>query len=167
TAAPNAATAFIAWKDWKERKTPELQQAALKKRVDAEFAQIPDAQIFYLIPPSIQGLGFAGGWQMQVEDREGVGLETLQDRAQALWDAARQQPAVTLQPLTFRAGVPQIYLNIDREKAEKMGVKLNDVFNTLQTNLGSVYVNDFNKFGRTYQVRVQAGAAFRGDVSTI
>src|SRR4029079_4395979 len=67
----------------------------------------------------------------------------------------------------FRAGVPQIYLNIDREKAETMGVKVSDIFGTLQANLGSVYVNDFNKFSRTYQVRVQAGAAFRGDTSVI
>jgi HAE1 family hydrophobic/amphiphilic exporter-1 len=168
TAAPNEATAFIAWKDWKYRKTPELQYLELKKRVDIEFAQMREAIVFSLVPPSIQGLGFAGGFQLQVEDREGVGLDVLQERAQALWDAAAQRSDVlAMRPLTFRAGVPQIYLDIDREKAEKMGVKLDDVFRTLQANLGSVYVNDFNKFGRTYQVRVQADAGFRGDTSVI
>jgi HAE1 family hydrophobic/amphiphilic exporter-1 len=168
TAAPNAATAFIAWKDWKYRKTPELQYLELKKRVDMEFAQMREAIVFTLIPPSIQGLGFAGGFQLQVEDREGVGLDALQERAQALWDAARQRGDVlAMRPLTFRAGVPQIYLDIDREKVEQMGVRLDDVFRTLQANLGSVYVNDFNKFGRTYQVRVQAEAGFRGDTNTI
>jgi HAE1 family hydrophobic/amphiphilic exporter-1 len=170
TAAPNAATAFIAWKPWKERTTPELQQGALVARLQRELAQVPDANIIVLIPPSIQGLGMAGGFQMQIEDREGVGLETLQERTTAITgEVMRRQPnsAVGSAFSLFRAGVPQLYLNIDREKAEKMGVKVNDIFSTLQANLGSVYVNDFNKFGRTYQVRVQADARFRGDVSVI
>jgi HAE1 family hydrophobic/amphiphilic exporter-1 len=175
TAAPNAATAFIAWKDWKERTTPELQQEVLVKRVEAELGGMREAFTLVLVPPSIQGLGFAGGFQMQIEDREGVGLDALQERTQAIMMEvmARQQaaggpPSSVLYARTlFRAGVPQVYLNIDREKAEKMGVKMNDVFATLQTNLGSVYVNDFNKFGRTYQVRVQADAKFRADPSVI
>ncbi|VTT99274.1 hydrophobe amphiphile efflux-1 family : Transporter, hydrophobe/amphiphile efflux-1 (HAE1) family OS=Rhodopirellula maiorica SM1 GN=RMSM_07794 PE=4 SV=1: ACR_tran: ACR_tran [Gemmataceae bacterium] len=175
TAAPNAATAFIAWKDWKERTTPELQQEVLVKRVEAELGGMREAFTLVLVPPSIQGLGFAGGFQMQIEDREGVGLDALQERTQAIMMEvmARQQaaggpPSSVLYARTlFRAGVPQVYLNIDREKAEKMGVKMNDVFATLQTNLGSVYVNDFNKFGRTYQVRVQADARFRADPSVI
>jgi hydrophobic/amphiphilic exporter-1 (mainly G- bacteria), HAE1 family len=178
TAAPNSATAFITWKDWKERKTAELQQEALVARVQRELGQSREAFVLVLVPPAIQGLGVAGGWQMQVEDREGVGLDALQDRTQAIMlevarrqaeasDPSKPRTSIGSAATTFRAGVPQIYLNIDREKAEKMGVKMNDVFNTLQTNLGSVYVNDFNKFGRTYQVRVQAGSQFRGDVSTI
>jgi len=81
TAAPNAATAFIAWQDWKYRKTPDLQQLELKKRVDAEFADIPDALFLTFIPPAMQGLGFAGGFEMQIQDREGVGLDVLQDRS--------------------------------------------------------------------------------------
>ncbi len=178
TAAPNAATAFIAWTDWKSRTTPDLQQAELKKRVDAAFAEIRDARIVTLIPPAIQGLGAAGGFEMQIEDREGVGLAVLQERTQAMmFEVSKRQPndkepgkpptSVGSAFSTFRAGVPQIYLDIDREKAEKMGVKLNDIFATLQANLGSVYVNDFNKFGRTYQVRVQADSAFRGDTNVI
>src|SRR5204862_6411614 len=93
----------------------------------------------------------------------------LQERSQEIAVIGGRQPEVD--PLgtrsTFRGGVPQVYLDIDREKAEKMGVKLDDVFSTLQANLGSVYVNDFNKFGRTYQVRVQADARCRGDTDTI
>ncbi len=176
TAAPNAATAFIAWKDWKYRKTPDLQQDVLVKRVQMELGQMKEAFTLVLVPPSIQGLGLAGGFQMQIQDREGVGLDVLQERAQAIsFEVANRQPknpgdppsTVAMASSTFRAGVPQVYLNIDREKAEKMGVKMNDIFATLQANLGSVYVNDFNKYGRTYQVRVQADSRFRTDTSII
>ena len=166
TAAPNGATAFVTWTDWAKRKSPEMQQQALVQEMQMEFFQMQEANIFVIIPPSIQGLGFSGGFEMKIEDREGVGLDVLQERTQALIDAAAQRPEIAPPPAirsTFRAGVPQIYLNIDRVKAEKMGVLISDVFGALQANLGSVYVNDFNKFDRTYQVRVQADAKFRGD----
>ncbi len=167
TAAPNSATCFVAWTDWSDRKTNETQQEALVKKIQMELGQMQEAFVLVLVPPSIQGLGVAGGFQMQVEDREGVGLDALQDRTMAIVDAARQRPEIGQIASTFRAGVPQIYLNIDRVKAEKMGVRADDIFRTLQANLGSVYVNDFNKFGRTYQVRIQADARFRGDASVI
>ena len=166
TAAPNGATAFVTWTDWAKRKSPEMQQQALVQEMQMEFFQMQEANIFVIIPPSIQGLGFSGGFEMKIEDREGVGLDVLQERTQALIDDAAQRPEIAPPPAirsTFRAGVPQIYLNIDRVKAEKMGVLISDVFGALQANLGSVYVNDFNKFDRTYQVRVQADAKFRGD----
>lgn len=169
TAAPNSATAFAAWKDWKYRTAPGQSQNALVAKLRQEFASFREVQILVLVPPSIQGLGFVGGFQLQVEDREGVGSDVLQERAnavvQAAWQRAEVEPAQTRS--TFRAGVPQIYLDINREKAEQMGVKMDDVFRTLQANLGSVYVNDFNKFGRTYQVRIQADGRFRGDTDVI
>ena len=170
TNAPNGATAFVTWTDWSKRTTPEMQQQALVQALQMEFFQFQEALIFVIIPPSIQGLGFSGGFEMKIEDREGVGLETLQERTQAVIDAAVKQPAISPPPAirsTFRAGVPQVYLNIDRVKAEKMGVMISDVFEALQANLGSVYVNDFNKFDRTYQVRVQADARFRDDPSLL
>ena len=168
TNSPNGATAFAAWTDWSDRKTRETQQEELVKQLQGEFAQFKEAFIIVIVPPSIQGLGFAGGFQMQIEDKEGVGLEALQERATAIMAEARTRPEIAPQiTSTFRAGVPQVYLNIDREKAEGMGVVLNDVFAALQANLGSVYVNDFNKFDRTYQVRIQADAAFRNDPSLI
>jgi HAE1 family hydrophobic/amphiphilic exporter-1 len=169
TAAPNSATAFAAWKDWKYRTDPSLSQEALVARLQKEFGGIREAFILVFVPPAIQGLGFVGGFQLQVQDREGVGLDVLQERAQAIATAGGKRPEVDpfTTRSTFRGGVPQIYLDIDRDKAEKMGVKMDDVFNTLQANLGSVYVNDFNKFGRVYQVRVQADARFRGDTDTI
>ena len=175
TNAPNGATAFASWTDWSKRTTPQTQQDALVRQLQMEFAQMQDAVVIVIVPPSIQGLGFAGGFQMQIEDRGGAGLAALQERAQAIMDEARKRDADREAngerkifagerfQSTFRAGVPQVYLNIDRVKAERMGVKLDDVFEALQANLGSVYVNDFNKFDRTYQVRVQADARFRGD----
>jgi hydrophobe/amphiphile efflux-1 (HAE1) family protein len=169
TAAPNGATAFTAWTDWKMRESPEMGQEALVRDLQMELANIREAFMLVIVPPSIQGLGFAGGFQMQIEDREGLGADVLQERTQAIVDEARKRAEIN--PMrtatTFRAGVPQIYLNIDRVKAEKMGVLLNDVFTALQANLGSVYVNDFNKFDRTYQVRVQADARFRADPSLL
>jgi HAE1 family hydrophobic/amphiphilic exporter-1 len=168
TMAPNAATAFAAWTDWSKRTKPNEQQAALVRDMQMEFAQMREARVIVIVPPAIMGLGFAGGFQMQIEDREAVGPDALEERTLALVEEARKRPEISPAIFTtFRPGVPQVYLRIDREKAEKMGVKMNDVFSTLQANLGSVYVNDFNKFGRTYQVRVQADSRFRADTSVI
>ncbi|HEV3436237.1 MAG TPA: multidrug efflux RND transporter permease subunit [Gemmata sp.] len=167
TNAPNGATAFVTWTDWSQRNSPDLRVEALTTRIQAELGQTQEAFILVLIPPSIQGLGVAGGFQMQIEDREAVGLAALQERTQTMIAEAKKRPEIGMAATTFRAGVPQIYLNIDRVKAERMGVLLSDVFATLQANLGSVYVNDFNKFDRTYQVRIQADARFRGDLGQI
>ena len=100
----------------------------LYAQLQAELSQMQEARIFVVIPPAIMGLGIAGGFQMQVEDREGVGLDALQDRTQAVIDAARRRPEIGIAVSTFRAGVPQIYLDIDRVKAEQMGVKADDIF---------------------------------------
>jgi HAE1 family hydrophobic/amphiphilic exporter-1 len=175
TAAPNSATCFVAWTDWSRREPslfnrhvpPGLMQEDLVGKIQGQLAAFPEAMVFVLVPPAIQGLGVAGGFEMRVEDREGVGLDELQERTMALVAATRDRPEIGMAGSTFRSGVPQIYLNIDREKAEKMGVLMSDIFYTLQANFGSVYVNDFNKFGRTYQVRVQADAQFRGDLEVI
>jgi HAE1 family hydrophobic/amphiphilic exporter-1 len=162
TSTPNAATMFVAWKDWKERgRDPRFTQDAIVGRLRQEFGEFQDAIIIVLVPPSIRGLGVAGGFQMQVEDREGVGLDELQARAQAIVATARQRGEIKQAATPFRASVPQVYLDIDRVKAEKMGVPASAIFNTLQSHLGSFYVNDFNKFNRTYQVRIQAAAEFR------
>ncbi len=167
TNAPNAATVFIAWDDWEKRQDPALSQESLVNVIRGKFGAIQEAFILVIVPPSIQGLGVAGGFQMQVEDREGVGLEELQQRTQQIIGATREQPEIGFAATQFRAGVPQLYLNIDRVKAEKMGVPSNAIFQTLQANLGSFYVNDFNKFGRTYQVRIQSDTEFRNRAKDI
>ena len=167
TQASNAATAFVSFKDWSERTTPELQQQAIVGGLMKSLNAIEEPFVLVLIPPPIQGLGVSGGFQMQVEDREDIGLTALQERTQAVVDAAQKRPEIGQVSTRFRAGAPQIFLNINRVKAEKMGVKVDDIFSTLQANLGSVYINDFNKNGRTYQVRVQADARFRDDPNVI
>jgi hydrophobic/amphiphilic exporter-1 (mainly G- bacteria), HAE1 family len=167
TNVPNGATAFVTWTDWSQRQSPDLQIAAMRNKLQMELGQFQEAKIIVILPPSIQGLGVAGGFQMQVEDKEGVGLAAIQDRTQAIIDEAGKHREIGGAVTSFRAGVPQIFLNVDRVKTEKMGVLLSDVFATLQANLGSVYVNDFNKFGRTYQVRIQADARFRANLDRI
>src|SRR5262245_26266917 len=167
TSAPNTATCFVTWRDWKERKTPELLQEALVAKIRAITSQYQEAMVFVIVPPSIQGLGVAGGFQLQVEDREGAGLDELQEQLQAIMAESRKRPEIGQTASAFRAKVPQVYLKIDREKAEKMGVLVDDIFATLQANLGGVYVNDFNRYGRTYQVRVQAEPEYRDRLEDI
>ncbi len=146
----NAATMFIGLKDWEERTTADLQQGHLIGEITQKFSTIKDAFILVIPPPAIQGLGTSGGFEMQVEDRGGAGLVELQRVSS-----------------TFRAGVPQLYADVDRDEVLSMQVPLGDVFTTLQSALGSIYVNDFNKFGRTYRFTLQADSKFRDDVDDV
>ncbi len=112
-------------------------------------------------PPPVQGIGNAGGFKLMVQDRGNEGYAALQAAAGKLAAAANATPGLVNVLSTFRAGVPQLYVDVDRVKARSMGVPLGNVFDTLQTYLGSLYVNDFNRFGRTYHVTAQADARFR------
>ena len=161
TQAPNAATAFAVFKDWSERTTPDLQQNAIVGRLAKQLSTYEDAFIIPLVPPAIRGLGQSGGFQLQLEDRSDVGRSELFMRLQEVIAAAKTRPEIGMAQSTFREGVPQLYVDVDRVKAQKLDLDLNDVFNTLQANMGSFYTNDFNKFGRTYQVRLQAESEFR------
>ncbi len=113
------------------------------------------------VPPAIRGLGATGGFQMQVQDREGQDFVALAQRTQEIIAAAQRRPEVGLATTTYRAAVPQVFVQIDRVKAQQLGVDLTALFNTLQATLGSTFVNQFNKFGRTWQVLVQAQGRFR------
>jgi HAE1 family hydrophobic/amphiphilic exporter-1 len=163
SAASNAATIFARFADWEERQDPSLSQAAILDSLMGQFSQMKEANIFAFAPPAIRGLGFRSGFQMQVEDRTGVGLVELQQAVDRIIDSATGQTKLEGVMTAFRPGVPQLYIDIDRVKVKSMDVPLTAVFNALQTNLGSAYVNDFNKFGRTYQVRIQAEQTFRTD----
>ncbi len=165
--ASNAATVFVRLKPWDERTTPDVQQDAILGYLTQAFGKIQDAVVFTFPPPAIQGLGISGGFEMQIEDRGGRGLNELQAAVQQLLAAAGEQPEVTRLNTTFRAGVPQLEAVIDRAKVKSLEVPLNQVFGTLQASLGSIYVNDFNKFGRTYQVRLQADGPYRNDVDDV
>jgi len=161
TNASNMATVFIIMTPWEERTAPDLSMAAILANLQRQFYQIQEAIAFVFPPPAIPGLGVAGGFQMQLEDRGAVGLGELQQMVQEIIQAGNAQSGLTNLNSTFRADVPQLFAEVDRTKAKTMQVPLSSVFNTLQTYLGSYYVNDFNKFGRTWQVKVQADHQFR------
>ena len=157
----NGAVMFLPLKPFEDRRTPELSANALAGQVIGRLAAIPDATIFALPPPPVQGLGNAGGFKMQLQDRTGGGLGPLLAAAGELIGAANQNPNLSRVFTTFGNNTPQIYLDIDRVKARMLNVPLANIFNTLQVNLGGAYVNDFNIFGRVYQVRTQADQRFR------
>ena len=163
SAASNAATIFIRFDDWEDRKDPSLSLQGVLGNLMGQFSQIKEAQIFAFPPPAIRGLGFRSGFQMQVEDRTGVGLPELGGAVERIVEGARGQSKLAGVNSSFRAGVPQLYIDIDRVKVKTLDLPLSSVFGALQTYLGSAYVNDFNKFGRTFQVRVQAEENFRLD----
>ena len=150
-----------------KRTTPSLKSDAIVAELKKRLSSVQEAYIGVFPPPAVQGLGVVGGFKLQVEDRGGAGLGALQVGATKLMLAAGKDPALQGTFTTFRAGVPQISLDVDRIKAKSMGVPLSDVFDTLQIYLGSLYVNDFNLFGRTYQVTAQADAPFRRQPSDI
>ena len=157
----NAASHIVVLDHWDERQTPQTQQAAIVKQMLGRFYGIPEAQIFAFEVPPIPGVGLVSGFDMQVQDRGGLGIQALQASAQGLAADASTQSALTGLYSSFRASVPQLFVDVDRDKVKQIGIPLTTVFDTLQANLGSAYANDFNAFNRTYPVRIQADAPFR------
>src|SRR5581483_7328513 len=164
--ASNAGAIFVGPAPFEEREhgpTANQITADLRKRL----GEITDADVFVIPPPPVRGLGTAGGFKLLVQDRAETGLHALQEATDGYVGAARAEPDVTSVFTSFRAATPQIYADVDRVKANKLDVPLGNVFDTLQVYLGSVYVNDFNRFGRTFQVRTQAEGAFRDEPENI
>jgi len=160
--ASNSAAMFITFKPAAERlNDPAQSQMGIIGTLMGRFQAIREATIFAFPPPAINGLGVAGGFQMQVEDRSGAGLAELQRVVGDMVAKASQQSSLAGVQSTFRAGVPQLTVDVDRVKAKTLGIPLDNIFNTMQAALGSYYVNDFNKFGKTYQVLIQADQKFR------
>jgi HAE1 family hydrophobic/amphiphilic exporter-1 len=161
TNASNAAVVFIVYDPFEERTDPSVSQQAIVGNLQQQFRSIQDAMIFAFIPPPIPGLGTTGGFQMQLQDIGGVGLPAMQQLTQEMIADGNAQSGLTNLNSTFRANVPQLFAEVDRTKAKDLGIPLDEVFGTLQAYLGSAYVNDFNRFGRTWQVKVQADHEFR------
>jgi multidrug efflux pump len=157
----NAGIVFSVLKPFEERTDPSLSAGAIAMSLNKKYAAIQDAFIAMFPPPPVQGLGVVGGFKLQIEDRTGRGFEELNRVVQAFMTKAKAAPELAGQFTTFQVNVPQIFADVDRTKARQLGVPITAIFETLQVYLGSLYVNDFNKFGRTYSVRVQADAAFR------
>lgn len=167
SAGSNVGFVAIIFDPWDDRKSPALQQEAILAELRKRFAGLPQASVFAFIPPPIDGLGNAGGFQMEVEDTGKAGYRSLQSAAQAVVAAASEQAGIAAVNSTFRASFPQKFVEIDRLQVQVRNVPLSSVFETLQAYLGSAYVNDFNMNGRTYQVRIQADAPFRVNVDDL
>lgn len=158
----NVATLFARLDDFENRNGhPELYADEIVKNLTQRLAGIPDARIAVFAPPPVRGMSSVGGFKLQIQDRTNAGIEALQRVNAELIAKGNQQPGLVGLFSTFRANVPQLFLDVDRTRVKSMDVALSDVFDTLQIYLGSLYVNDFNIFGRTYPVMAQADSEFR------
>jgi multidrug efflux pump len=167
TNSSNAGIAFAMLKPFDQRRRDDQSGAAVAAQLNAEFAKIEEAFIVMFSPPPVSGLGTTGGFKLQLEDRASLGYEALDGAVKAFMAKAYQAPELAGLFSSYQVNVPQLHADIDRTRARQLGVPLPDVFDTMQTYLGSVYVNDFNKFGRTYTVRVQADAPYRARAEDI
>ena len=162
TNAPNAGAMFVVLEPFEERaKDPAKSTAAIQQALFQKLGALQEAQMIVVQPPPVSGIGNAAGFRMMVEDRNGAGPAALQGAIYAMMGKAAQTPGLQQVYSLFETGTPQLFLDIDRTKAQLLGVNLSDVFQALQVYIGSAYVNDFNLFGRTFRVQVQAKADAR------
>ncbi len=159
--SPSAGIVFVTLKPFAERRSAELSGFAISQKLQTKYLGVKDAFIAIFPPPPVQGLGTIGGFKLQVEDRTDQGYEALDQTMKAVQAKAAQTPELARVFSSYKIGMPQLYTELDRTKAAQLGVDVQDVFSAMQIYLGSLYVNDFNKFGRTYQVIAQADRQFR------
>lgn len=159
----NGGTVIVPLKDWSERRSPSLSAQGLQARLMERLATIEEGICLAFIPPSIRGLGFAGGFQLELQSR-GADLEVLESVANEVVQRGDRHPLLTRMSSSFRATIPQLLIQIDREKVKRLDVPLDSLFRTLQAFMGSYYVNDFTIFGKTYQVRLQGDPAYRDEI---
>ncbi len=152
---------WLSLKDWRERTKPEESYEAIKAHLNQELSHIPGAIAFAFPPPAIQGVGTAGGFTLILEDRAGKDIPFLAANVSKFIDAARKRPEIASVNTTFLPSVPQLYANVDRDKTLKQGVELSEVYKTLQTFMGGYFIDYFNRFGRQWQVYVQAEGDYR------
>ena len=168
TNAPNAGAVFVVLKPFEERaKDPKLSAQAIQAALLAKFSTIQDALVLVVLPPPVRGIGSAGGFRMMVQDRGSNGPAELQSAVWAMMARANQTPGLKQVFSLFENSTPQLYLDIDRVKAQMLNVNVSDVFTALQTYLGSFYVNDFNLLGRTFRVTAQADSPYRLEPSDV
>jgi multidrug efflux pump len=165
--SPSAGIVFVTLKPFEERTTRDLSGFAISQKLQAKFAGIGDAVIAIFPPPPVNGLGTIAGFKLQVEDRTDQGNEALNRVMGEIQAKAAQTPGLMAVFSNFNVRVPQLEARVDRIKAMQLGVEVQDIFDTMQTYLGSIYVNDFNRFGRTYEVIAQADIPFRTRVDDI
>ena len=166
-AIPNGAVSFVRLTPWSQRKNTSLHITNILQGLQMRLFGITDAFCLAFAPPAVHGMGNTGGFELRLQDRGGAGLTSLETAANNLVFRANSSPVVTRLNSTFRANIPQVYVDVDRVKAKSLGVPLDTIFNTLQTYLGSSYVNDFTLFGRTFKVIAQADKNFRAIADNI
>ena len=167
TVNSNVATVFATLAPWEQRRSQERQLAGILAQARQKFRGIKDGVVFAFGQPPIQGLSNAGGFEFMLEDRTGGDTEQLAGAAQVALDGALQRPELTNMTSTFRNNVPQYRVTLDTEKAQTFGIPVTDVYNALQTFLGGLYVNDFNRFSRTWRVTLQAEQEYRDEPDDI
>lgn len=164
----NAGTIFVILKNWDQRKSAALSAQSLVNQFNGmAYIEVPEAQTFAVLPPAIPGLGQSNGFEVMLEDINNYGPQELQRMTDELMIAGNQTPGLSTVQSMFSASVPEFYLNIDRDKVELMQISLGDVFSTIGTFLGSTYVNNFVKFGRTYQVKVEGDPGSRAVITDL
>ncbi|UWF46729.1 efflux RND transporter permease subunit [Pseudomonas sp. N3-W] len=161
TNSPNAGIVFVTLKPFDERKDPSMSAGAIAGALNGKFSGIQEAYMAIFPPPPVQGLGTIGGFRLQIEDRGNLGYDELYKETMNVINKSHSVPELAGLFTSYTVNVPQVDAAIDREKAKTHGVAVSDIFDTLQIYLGSLYANDFNRFGRTYQVNVQAEQQFR------
>ncbi|HEX2541653.1 MAG TPA: multidrug efflux RND transporter permease subunit [Caldimonas sp.] len=168
-AAPNEGIVFFGLAPFDERTSPQLSKNAILGQVNGAIQKIQGARMFVVPPPAVDGVGTAGGFKLQVQDRGGLGEQALFGSVWGVLGQVYGNPKSSIgTPFsTYDINVPQLYANVDRVRAKQMGMNLGDIYDTMQVNLGSLYVNDFTRFGKTYQVIVQADAPYRADAEAI
>ncbi|WP_250657782.1 efflux RND transporter permease subunit [Alkalimarinus coralli] len=166
-ASSNAGLAIVILDPWDERPGSELHMFSILQRIQGKLFALPDANIFAFPLPAIPGIGATGGFEFVLEDTLGRSPSELAGVMRSLILKANEAPEIDKAFSSFRADVPQIFIDVDRVKARNLGIPLNDVFLTMQTLLGSLYINDFNKFGKVYRVMMMADAEYRSDVRDI
>jgi HAE1 family hydrophobic/amphiphilic exporter-1 len=152
---------FVTLKPWDERKSRSEQLQAIKQRINGELSSLPEGVAFSFSPPAIPGVGTSGGFTFVLEDRAGMDLKFLSSNLDTFLTEARKRPEIAGLSTTSLASVPQLYANVDREKVIKQGVAVKDVYQTLQTFMGGLFINYFNRFGRQWQVYVEAEGDYR------
>ena len=159
---PNQASFIAVFTDWKVRQTPKTRYQGIMKQMAGAFSQIPEGEVFPVNPPPIPGLGSSGGFVLELEDQGGHTPEELKATAEEFLAKGRQNPSLAKRFVTtFSTDLPSIKVNLDRLKAKSLGIKLTDIFSALNINLGGLYVNQFNRFGRTWRVYLQSEAEYR------
>jgi len=158
---------FVTLKPWEDRKTRAEQFQEIKARLNRALSQLPEGIVFSFSPPAIPGVGTSGGFTFVLEDRAGHDVQFLAQNLNTFLTAVRKRPEIASVSTTFLAGVPQQYIDVDRDKVLKLGVPLTDVYRTIQTFMGGAFINYFNRFGRQWQVYVEAEGSYRARMENV